>query len=71
VCDYSAAAVVLDVNKQVVYARNRRGSVIARQLLALSEDDRLVAYDVYPRSTPGPVKRPKWTVAIPPEAISS
>jgi hypothetical protein len=57
VCDYSAAAVVLDVNKQVVYARNRRGSVIARQLLALSEEDALVAFDVYPLSAPAPVKR--------------
>jgi hypothetical protein len=56
-CDYSAAAVVLDVNKQVVYARTRRGGVVARQLVAVSEDDRLVIFSVYPRSAPGPVKR--------------
>jgi hypothetical protein len=56
-CDYSAVAVALDVNKQVVYARNRRGSVIARQLLALSEDDALVVFAVYPLSAPDEVKR--------------
>jgi len=55
--DYAAVAVALDVNKQVVYARNRRGSVIARQLLALSEADELVTFAVYPLSTPAAVKR--------------
>jgi hypothetical protein len=49
---YSAAAVLLDINKQVLYARDQRGAVIARQLLAISKDDRLVAYTVYPESTP-------------------
>ena len=48
VLSYSAAAVVLDVNKRVVYARNRRGSVVGRQLLAIAEDDRLVCFEVYP-----------------------
>ena len=56
-CDYSAVAVALDVNKQVVYARNRRGSVIARQLLAVSEDDELIVFAVYPLSAPAAVKR--------------
>ena len=56
-CDYSAAAVALDVNKQVVYARTRRGGVVARQLVAVSDDDRLVAFSVYPRSAPAPVRR--------------
>jgi hypothetical protein len=45
--EYSAAAVVLDVNKQVVYARDRRGSVVGRQLLAISEADELVCFAVY------------------------
>ena len=45
---YSAAAVALDLNKRVVYARNQAGAVVARQLLALSEDDRLVCFHVYP-----------------------
>jgi len=48
----SAAAVALDVNKQVLYARDDRGTVLARQLVALSKDDRLVPFAVYPRSTP-------------------
>ncbi len=56
-CDYSAVAVALDVNKQVIYGRNRRGSVIARQLVALSEADELVVFAVYPLSAPRPVKR--------------
>jgi hypothetical protein len=48
----SAAAVLLDVNKQVVYVRDDRGTVLARQLVALTKDDRLVPFAVYPRSTP-------------------
>lgn len=56
-CDYSAVAVALDVNKQVVYARNHRGSVIARQLLAVSEGAELVAFAVYPLSAPEAVRR--------------
>ena len=46
---YSAAAITLDVNKQVVYARTAAGRVVARQLLAVSEDDRLVCFAVYPQ----------------------
>lgn len=47
-------AAVLDINKRVLYARNRRGSVIARQLLAIAEDGRLVCFSVYPEhSEPG------------------
>ncbi|HTR55615.1 MAG TPA: hypothetical protein VMJ10_33290 [Kofleriaceae bacterium] len=45
--EYSAAAVVLDANKQVVYARDKRGSVVGRQLLAISEADELVCFGVY------------------------
>jgi hypothetical protein len=45
--EYSAAAVVLDVNKQVVYARDKRGSVVGRQLLAISEAGELVCFAVY------------------------
>ena len=47
---YSAAAVVLDINKQVVYARNQRGAVVGRQLVAISEDNQLVCYWIYPLS---------------------
>ena len=45
---YSAAAVVLDFNKQVVYARDARGTVVGRQLVAFSEDRKLVCFYVYP-----------------------
>jgi hypothetical protein len=48
----SAAAVVLDINKQVLYARDDRSTVLARQLVAISDDDRLVPFSVYPSSTP-------------------
>ena len=47
---HSAAAVVLDINKQVVYARNGRGAVVGRQLVAVSEANQLVCYEVYPLS---------------------
>jgi hypothetical protein len=45
--EYSAAAVVLDVNKQVAYARDERGAVVGRQLVALSESEELVCFSVY------------------------
>ncbi|MHB8694307.1 MAG: hypothetical protein ACYDHH_23960 [Solirubrobacteraceae bacterium] len=44
---YSAAAVVLDINKSVVYARDEHGTVIGRQLIALSEAHELVCFNVY------------------------
>lgn len=53
---YSAAAIALDVNKQVIYARDARGAAVARQLVAVSEDDRLVCFRVYPRSAPPAVR---------------
>ena len=43
----SAAAVVLDANKHVAYARDARGAVIGRQLVAISEQDKLVCFWVY------------------------
>jgi hypothetical protein len=49
---YSAAAVVLDVNKQVLYARDSQGSVIGRQLVAISDADELVPFSLYPESAP-------------------
>jgi len=48
----SAAAVVLDINKQVLYARDDRNAVLARQLVAISDDEQLVPFSVYPLSTP-------------------
>lgn len=47
-CDYSAVACLLDANKQVIYARDASGRVLARQLLAIDERDRLVCFAVYP-----------------------
>jgi hypothetical protein len=47
---HSAAAVVLDANKQVIYARDQRGTVVARQLVAITEQDRVVCFAVDPCS---------------------
>ena len=55
-CTYSAASVVLDVNKQVLYARDARGTVVARQLVAISREGYLICFGVYPRSASAAVK---------------
>jgi hypothetical protein len=39
---------VLDINKRVIYARDSKGRVIGRQLLAWNEVDQLVCFQVYP-----------------------
>jgi hypothetical protein len=44
---HSPAAVALDANKRVLQARDAAGKVIARQLLAISEDRFLVCFEVY------------------------
>ncbi|MEM6704667.1 MAG: hypothetical protein AAF690_18250 [Acidobacteriota bacterium] len=49
---YSAIAVLLDVNKQVIYARDSRGTALARQLLAISPEEKLVPFYVYPEAPP-------------------
>jgi len=43
-------ACLVDANKQVVYARDAVGRVVARQLLAIDERERLVCFEVYPHS---------------------
>ncbi len=48
---FSAAAVVLDANKHVVYARDRTGRVVARQLVCMSDEGKLVPFSVYPVGT--------------------
>ncbi|MFZ6874061.1 hypothetical protein ACO0LF_18545 [Undibacterium sp. Di27W] len=48
-CDYSTVACLLDANKQVLYARDAEGRVVARQLLAIDEADQLVCFWVYPQ----------------------
>ncbi|MEZ4361378.1 MAG: hypothetical protein R3B48_14425 [Kofleriaceae bacterium] len=55
--EYSAAAVILDANKHVVYARDARGAVLARQLIAISETDELVCFSVYGAATLEPLFR--------------
>ncbi len=47
----SAVAAALDVNKRVVFARRGDGRVVARQLVAISEDDRVVFRTVYPENS--------------------
>ena len=54
-CDYSAVACLVDANKQVAYARDKSGRVVARQLLAIDERDRLVCFAIYPLSADAPV----------------
>lgn len=51
-CDDSAISCLLDGNKQVIYARDQHGRVVARQLLAIDESDRLVCFSIYPLNTP-------------------
>ena len=47
-CDDSPAALALDVNKRVVFARDGGGRFLGRQILAISEDEQLVCFRVYP-----------------------
>jgi len=43
-------AIALDANKHVVYARDARGDVVGRQLLAISEAGELVCFQVHGKS---------------------
>ena len=52
---YSAAANALDANKRVVYARTATGKVVSRQLLAISEERRLVCFTPYPEKLREPL----------------
>ena len=56
ICSDSAVAALIDVNKKVLYARDRRTNVVARQLLAIADEDRLVCFSVYPKSASSSVK---------------
>ncbi len=56
-CSYSCASIALDVNKQVIYARNSTRNVVARQIIAISEDNRLVCFSVYPENASPEVKK--------------
>jgi len=50
ICSYSAVAVLLNINKQVLYARNQKGTIVARQLIAISELEELVCFSIYPHN---------------------
>jgi hypothetical protein len=41
---------------QVLYARDARGTVVARQLVAISREGYLICFGVYPRSASAAVK---------------
>ncbi|OYE04042.1 hypothetical protein [Nostoc sp. 'Peltigera membranacea cyanobiont' 232] len=56
-CSYSAVAVLLDINKQVLYARNSEGKVVARQLVAISEREELVCFYIYPNGVNSIIKK--------------
>jgi hypothetical protein len=53
--DDAAVASMADANKRVVVARDARGAFVARQRIAISEDDRLVCAPVYPLGVAPPV----------------
>lgn len=44
----NAVALLLDVNKRAVFARNSKGRFLARQIVAVGEGGRLVCHAVYP-----------------------
>lgn len=52
---HSAAAIMLDINKQVIFARVS-DSIIARQVLTISEDDTLICFEVYPKNSSAAIK---------------
>lgn len=56
-CEYSSVACLVDANKQVAYARDATGRVVARQLLAIDECDRLVCFEVYPSTASASVQQ--------------
>jgi hypothetical protein len=55
-CSDSAVAALLDANKRVLYARDAGNQVIARQLVAISDQDSLVCFFVYPLSASKEIK---------------
>lgn len=57
----SAAAVVLDINKNVIYARTGEGRIVGRQLVALSDSGQLVCFSVYPYTATAELKRAFWS----------
>lgn len=57
ICSDSAVAVLLDINKQVLYARDKEGIIIARQLVAISSEEELVCFYIYPDGVSASIKK--------------
>jgi hypothetical protein len=41
---WAAASIVLDINKQVVFARNSNGRFVTRQVIVITDDNKLACY---------------------------
>ena len=54
---FSAASNVLDLNKHVVYARTPQGVVVGRQLVAVTKEEQLAVYEVYPGGVSSEIRR--------------
>jgi hypothetical protein len=48
ICDDGAVAVMVDANRRVAFARNHDGVFVARQVITVTADDRLLFFPVYP-----------------------
>ncbi|WP_395094771.1 hypothetical protein [Armatimonas sp.] len=59
---FSTVANACDANKRVLYVRDTKGRIVARQLLALNSEDQLVGFNLY--STLSAEERPKLTRAV-------
>ena len=46
-CAYNAAAVLLDANKRVIFARDEKGAFVGRQIVAISNEGELLCFPVY------------------------
>ena len=55
ICDDGAIAVMVDANRRVVFARTAEGVFVARQVVTVTEDDRLLFFPVYPIRIEAPV----------------
>lgn len=53
---HNAVAVLLDINKRVLFARNAKGHFLGRQIIAITKNNALACHSVYPRSAPVPLK---------------
>ncbi len=47
---HNAVAVLLDVNKRVLFARNSKGHFLGRQIIAITKTNELACHSVYPHS---------------------